>query len=175
MNQNETIVYEGASVKSFPVLTDGETVWLTQEQMCKLFGRERSVITKHIRNVFKEGELDEKVVSAKFAHTTPHGAMPGMTQTKEIRYYNLDVAISVGYRVKSIEGTRFRIWATQQLRAILMSKLHMASRMEKLENRVSALEDGVSQLAEAFSDSEPFLLENRELIGFKPAEKGGAE
>lgn len=128
MNQNETIVYEGASVKSFPVLTDGETVWLTQDQMCKLFGRERSVITKHIRNVFKEGELDEKVVSAKFAHTTPHGAMPGMTQTKEVRYYNLDVAISVGYRVKSIEGTRFRIWATQQLRAILMSKLHMASR-----------------------------------------------
>lgn len=173
MNQNETIVYEGKDIKSFPVLTDGETIWLTQDQMCRLFGRERSVVTKHIRNIFKEGELDERVVCAKFAHTTRHGAISDLTQTKEVGYYNLDVVISVGYRVKSIEGTRFRIWATQQLRAILMSKLRTNNRIENLENRVSALENGVAQLAEAFSEPEPFLPENRELIGFKPMQKGG--
>lgn len=84
------------------VKTDGETVWLTQEQMCQLFGRERSVITKHIRNVFRDGELDESVVCAKFAHTTLHGAILGKTQTREVAYYNLDVVISVGYLVKQL-------------------------------------------------------------------------
>lgn len=70
-----------------------ETLWLPQDQIAQLFGRERSVITKHLKNIFKEEELDEKVVSAFFAHTTPHGALKGKTQTKSVRFYNLDAIL----------------------------------------------------------------------------------
>ena len=75
--------------------------------MCRLFGRTQPVIARHIANIFKEGELDKEVVYAKFAYTTRHGAMDGKTQTKEVGLYNLDVIISVGYRVKSIQGHAF--------------------------------------------------------------------
>ena len=73
--EKQIVVYKAANDISLEVQTDGETVWLTQEQMCRLFGRERSVITKHIANIFKEGELEREVVCAKFAHTTLHGAI----------------------------------------------------------------------------------------------------
>ncbi|MCB6367300.1 cell filamentation protein Fic, partial [Intestinibacillus massiliensis] len=78
-----------------------ETVWLTQEQMAELFQRDKSTISRHIKNIFAEGELDEKVVVAEFATTSQHGAMEGKTQSNITRFYNLDVIISVGYRVKS--------------------------------------------------------------------------
>ena len=102
--RKDILVYQGDAGVAMTVKTDGETVWLTQEQMCQLFGRERSVITKHIRNIFKEGELDEKsnVQSLHIANSD-----------KPVKFYNLDVVISVGYRVKSIEGTRFRQWAAR--------------------------------------------------------------
>ncbi len=92
------------------VRLQGETVWLRQEQMTQLFGRERSVITKHIKNVFAEGELEASSVCAKFAHTAADG------KSYQVEHYNLDVIISVGYRVKSVQGTRFRQWATTVLR-----------------------------------------------------------
>lgn len=92
------------------VRLQGETVWLRQEQMTQLFGRERSVITKHIKNVFAEGELEANSVCAKFAHTAADG------KSYQVEHYNLDVIISVGYRVKSVQGTRFRQWATTVLR-----------------------------------------------------------
>jgi hypothetical protein len=103
---NQIVIYEGADVR-VEVRLDGESVWLTQEQMGLLFGRERSVITKHIRNVFAEGELDEEgnVQNLHIAGSD-----------KPVKFYNLDVIISVGYRVKSIQGTRFRQWATRVLR-----------------------------------------------------------
>ena len=87
-----------------------DTVWLSIEQMAELFQRDRSVIGKHIRNVFKEGELKKESVWAKFAHTADDG------KTYQVDYYNLDVIISVGYRVKSLRGTQFRIWATNILK-----------------------------------------------------------
>jgi prophage maintenance system killer protein len=93
------------------VQLDGETVWLTQEQMSRLFGRERSVITKHVRNVFREGELDEKS-NVHFLHIAG--------SDKPVGFYDLDVVISVGYRVKSQRGTQFRIWATRTLREHLV-------------------------------------------------------
>ena len=102
------------------VRVENETVWLTQAQMAALFERERSVIAKHIKNVFKEGELDSKVVCANFAHTTPHGAIKGKMQISEVVLYNLDVIISVGYRVKSIAGTRFRQWANHVLKDYML-------------------------------------------------------
>lgn len=84
--------------------------------MAQLFGKGRTTITEHIGNIFKEGELKEEKVCRKFRHTTQHGAIEGLLQTQEVKYYNLDVIISVGYRVKSRQGTMFRIWATQRLR-----------------------------------------------------------
>lgn len=96
------------------VRLEGETVWLRQEQMAELFDRERSVITKHVRNVFAEGELVRDSVCAKFAHTAADG------KTYQVDHYNLDVIISVGYRVKSQQGTRFRQWATSVLREHLV-------------------------------------------------------
>lgn len=102
------------------VRLEEETVWLTQEQMATLFGKGRSTITEHISNIFKEEELDEQVVCRNFRRTTLHGAIEGKTQEKEVKHYNLDVIISVGYRVKSVQGTQFRIWATQRLREYII-------------------------------------------------------
>ena len=114
----EVLLYEapGGQVR-VDVRLDHETVWLTQEQMSKLFGRERSVITKHVRNVFREGELAPETTCAKFAQVQTEGER---TVTREIDHYNLDVIISVGYRVKSTQGTRFRQWATRVLREHLV-------------------------------------------------------
>lgn len=94
-----------------------ETVWLTKQQMAELFGRERSVISKHIRNAFAEGELAQAATCANLAQVRQEGAR---TVSREVDHYNLDVIISVGYRVKSVQGTRFRIWATQLLREHLV-------------------------------------------------------
>lgn len=102
------------------VKLDKETVWLSMEQMAALFGRDRTVIGRHIHNIFNEGELEEKLVCAKIAHTEKYGRRKGYTQTQETQYYNLDVIISVGYRVKSIQGTRFRQWATHVLKDYLV-------------------------------------------------------
>ena len=98
------------------VSPDLETVWLNRDQMSDLFDRDIKTIGKHISNIFKEGELDKEVVVAKFATTTKHGAIKGKTQTKNVEFYNLDVIISVGYRVKSQRGIAFRKWATSILK-----------------------------------------------------------
>ncbi|MCD4791697.1 MAG: virulence RhuM family protein [Bacteroidales bacterium] len=102
------------------VRLEDETVWLNQRQMALLFDKDRTTINRHINNIFKEGELNEKQVYAFYTHTTQHGAIEGKTQTKQVKYYNLDVIISVGYRVKSQQGTQFRIWATQRLREYII-------------------------------------------------------
>lgn len=93
---------------------DGDTVWLSLDQMATLFQRDRSVIGKHVRNIFKEGELEEDSVRAKFAQTASDGKI------YQVDYYNLDVIISVGYRVKSKRGTQFRIWANKVLKEYLI-------------------------------------------------------
>ena len=102
------------------VRMDGDTVWLSQAQMAELFQKDRTVIGRHINNIFKEGELDESLVCANFAHTKDYGRREGFTQTKNIIFYNLDVIISVGYRVKSQRGTQFRIWANKVLKEYLV-------------------------------------------------------
>jgi len=93
-----------------------ESLWVTQKAMSELFGVDKSGISRHLKNIFSTGELDEKVVVAKIATTTQHGAIKGKTQTSETNYYNLDVIISVGYRVNSKKATQFRIWATKILK-----------------------------------------------------------
>ncbi len=120
-NKGEIILYQNpdGTIK-VDVRIEDETVWLTQEQMALLFGKGRSTITEHIGNVFKEGELEEKVVCRNFRLTNQHGAIAGLTQDNDVKHYNLDVAISVGYRVKSQQGTQFRIWATQRLKEYII-------------------------------------------------------
>lgn len=109
---------EGA-IKVNAVLKD-ESLWLTQLAMTQLFEVDKSSISRHLKNIFAEGELDEKVVVAKFATTTPHGAMAGKTQEHAVNFYNLDAIIAVGYRVNSRRATQFRIWATKVLREYIV-------------------------------------------------------
>jgi hypothetical protein len=118
---SELIIYstEDGLTKIQTRLED-ETVWLTQAQMAELFGKGRTTITEHIQNIFSEGELIENVVCRDFRQTTQHGAIQGKTQEKGVKFYNLDVIISVGYRVKSLQGTKFRQWATSRLREYIV-------------------------------------------------------
>ena len=101
-------------------LIKDETIWLTQKAMAELFGIDKSGISRHLAKIFESGELDEEVVVAKIATTTQHGAMQDKTQTIPTNYYNLDAIISVGYRVNSIQATRFRIWATGILKEYMI-------------------------------------------------------
>lgn len=121
----EIIIYQSDAGVKLDVRLENQTVWLNIEQIAQLFNKGRSTINEHILNIFKEGELDEKVVCRKFRHTTQHGALEGKTQSKEVKYYNLDVIISVGYRVKSIQGTRFRQWATERLHEYIVKGFTM--------------------------------------------------
>lgn len=111
MTQSNIIMYttEDGVIK-IEVTFDHDTVWLSIDQMAELFQRDKSVIGKHVRNIFKEGELEKEAVWAKFAYTASDG------KTYQVDFYNLDVIISVGYRVKSLRGTQFRIWATSILK-----------------------------------------------------------
>jgi hypothetical protein len=114
MNNGEIVLYQNQDGQiKLDVRLEDETVWLTQAQIAVLFGKGRTTITEHIQKVFAEGELEEIMVCRDYRHTTQHGAIEGKTQDKIVKYYNLDVIISVGYRVKSPQGTQFRIWATQ--------------------------------------------------------------
>ena len=122
MNQdNQIIIYQTADNQTqIDVRLENETVWLTQAQMADLFQKDRTVISRHIRNVFKEGELDESLVCAKFALPKKYGRREGYIQETEATIYNLDVIISVGYRVKSQRGVQFRQWANRVLKQYLI-------------------------------------------------------
>ncbi len=117
----EFLIYRSAEedVSVNAVIKD-ESIWLTQKGMAELFDVQTPAISKHLRNIFDDGELDEKVVVSKMEITTPHGAMEGKTQTREAQFYNLDAIISVGYRVNSRRATHFRIWATGVLKEYML-------------------------------------------------------
>lgn len=116
-NHGEMLIYQTEDgLTKIDVNMQDETVWLTQEQMADLFQRDKSTISRHIKNVFDDGELDERVVVAEFATTSQHGAIEGKTQNNMTKFYNLDVIISVGYRVKSQRGVQFRMWASNILK-----------------------------------------------------------
>lgn len=119
--QMEMVLYrtEDDSITVSAIIKD-ESIWLTQKAMAELFGVDKSGISRHLNNIFESKELDEKVVVAKIATTTQHGAMSGKTQTSPTNYYNLDAIISVGYRVNSIQATQFRIWSTNILKEYMI-------------------------------------------------------
>ena len=113
MGNGEILIYQNADNNiKIDVRLEGETVWLTQDQMALLFGKAKSTINEHIQNIFNEGELEETACLQKFGNSE--------FQHKAPNYYNLDVIISVGYRVKSVQGTQFRIWATQRLKEYII-------------------------------------------------------
>ncbi len=159
MAENRIIANNGSSIVLYTtddgntrleVKLEKDTVWLTQSQMAELFGRDRTVITRHIRNIFREGELDENITCAKFAHMGVD-----KDQVYETTYYNLDVIISVGYRVKSVNGTKFRIWATALIKQYLIKGYAIDRRrldhydelkdVVRLMSRALTLQDKVSE------------------------------
>ena len=140
-SDSHIVLYQPDETISIEVKLDEgyDTVWLSIDQMAQLFGRDKSVIGKHVRAIFKEGELQKDSVWAKFAYTASDG------KTYQVDYYNLDVIISVGYRVKSVQGTQFRIWATGVLRKYLMQgysiSRHLIDLQENMDKRMSKIED----------------------------------
>ena len=131
-NQGEIILYQPDKEVKLEVRLENETVWLSIDEMSQLFGRDISVIGKHIRNIFKEGELVKDSVWAKFAYTASDGKI------YQVDYYNLDVIISVGYRVKSQRGTQFRQWANKVLKEYLLRGYSINQRLKDLEEKVDA-------------------------------------
>ncbi len=119
--KGEVLIYQAPSGEiNLDVRLKNETIWLTQKQIAELFGVKRPAITKHLKNIFKEGELEENSTCSILEHTTQHGAISGKTQTTKVMYYNLDAILSVGYRVNSKNATQFRIWANRVLKEYLV-------------------------------------------------------
>ena len=150
MEQGEIILYQPDEAIKLEVRLENETVWLSIEEMSNLFGRDISVIGKHIRNIFKEEELVKDSVWAKFAYTASDG------KTYQVDYYNLDVIISVGYRVKSKRGTQFRQWANKVLKEYLLKGYSINQRLNDIEHRID----------DRFSRIEKTLAEHSEQIDF---------
>ena len=154
--ENQIVVYQPNETVRLDVRLEDETVWLTQEQMSMLFGRDQSVIARHINHIFSEGELDKNSVYAKNAYTANDG------KTYQVAFYNLDVVISVGYRVKSVQGTRFRQWATSVLKEYLLRGYSVNARMNQLEDkmdrRLCRAESDIADLKEKVD----FFVQTRE-------------
>ena len=137
----EIVMYQPDETIRLEVRMGEETVWLTQQQMAELFDKDRTVISRHIRNIYKEEELEENITCAKFAHMGSEG-----DQTYEYTAYNLDVIISVGDRVKSKRGTKFRQWANRILKEYLLKGYVVNSRIVALEEHVAKQDSQIEEL-----------------------------
>ena len=140
MQNGEIILYQPDSSIRLEVRMEEETVWLTQAQMATLFGVDRTVIVKHIGNIYKTKELEEILTCAKIAQLQQEGKRHVL---REVKYYNLDMIISVGFRVNSINATRFRQWANTILKDYLLRGYTVNQRIERLERRVSKTEEQI--------------------------------
>ncbi len=142
--KNEIILYQPNELAAhIEVRIDDETVWLNRQQISELFNRDVKTIGKHINNVFSEGELEENATVAKFATVQNEG---GRMVERQVEFYNLDVIISVGYRVKSKQGTQFRIWANKVLKNYLLKGYALNQRMNRIENTVENLTQKVNEI-----------------------------
>ena len=155
-NIGEIVMYQPDETIRLEVRVEDETVWLTQAQIVALFQKAKSTISFHISNIFKEGELDEKVVVRKNRTATMHGAIDGKIQTHEVAFYNLDVIISVGYRVKSMRGTKFRQWATSVIREHLLHGYAIQQQLKRLEQhmdeKLGAQHDEMQSIKQTLAD-----------------------
>jgi len=133
MEENNIIIYNTDDGKaSVSLLTKNGTAWLNQAQLAELFGKAKSTISEHIKTIFEDEELDEKVVVREFRTTTKHGAIEGKTQSKNVKYYNLDMIIAIGFRVRSKRGVQFRQWANKNLAEFMIKGFIMDD--ERLKN-----------------------------------------
>ena len=137
MHENEIVLYQPNDAIHLEVRMADESVWLTQQQIALLFGTQRPAITKHLRNIFKSGELEESSVSSILEHTAADGKI------YQTQFYNLDAILSVGYRVNSINATMFRKWANSILKEYLLKGYSVNQRIERLEQRVSKTEEKI--------------------------------
>jgi hypothetical protein len=144
------VVYKSSDgIVRLDVQLADETVWLTLDQMALLFERNKSTISRHIRNIFECGELQEQLVVAKNATTTQHGALQGKTQTHLVTFYNLDMIISIGYRVNSIRGVQFRQWASRVLKEYLLRGYSINQHVMYMEQRIDhQLQEHTEQIHE---------------------------
>jgi hypothetical protein len=158
MNNNEIKIFQTQDGSTeFSVLLNSETVWLNLNQMSELFERDKSVISRHIKNIFLEKELDKNSVVAFFATTGTDG------KNYNVEYFNLDVIISIGYRVKSKRGTQFRIWANKVLKEYLIKGYALNNRVLKQKNELNKdLQKSLIIISNALKLKE---LENTESIG----------
>lgn len=142
-SNDEILIYQSQDgIIKIDVLFENETVWLNQNQLCTLFGKSKATISEHIKHIFEEGELDEKAVVRNFRTTASDG------KTYQVDYYNLDVIISVGYRVKSLQGTQFRIWATQRLRDYIIKGVALNDERFKRGNSMNYFKDLLERIRE---------------------------
>ena len=118
---NSIVIYQSEDGKvHLDVVYNEETMWLTQQQLCELYQTSKSNVSEHIKHIFEDGELDKEVVVRNFRITTQHGAIEGKTQSRDVAHYNLDMILSLGYRVRSVTATRFRQWATERLKEYII-------------------------------------------------------
>ena len=160
---NSIVIYQtNDGETSIDVKFQDETVWLSQAQMAELFQKDRTVIGRHIANIFKEGELEDSLVCAKFAHAKEYGRREGFTQRTETTLYNLDVIISVGYRVKSKRGTQFRIWANKILKQYLLQGYAVNERIAS--QKYDELSQLVKVLGRTIQNQEKLTEDSRSLL-----------
>ena len=143
-------------VTKIEVKLQNETVWLSLDQMAELFQRNKSTISRHIKNVFEEGELNRELVVAKNATTTRHGAIDGKTQTHDVEYYNLDMIISVGYRVHSYRGVQFRQWATSVLKEYIKKGFVLNDELLKNAGRGNYFDELLARIRDIRSSEKIF-------------------
>jgi hypothetical protein len=153
-NKGEIILYQPDSSLKLDVWLEDETVWLSQSQMAVLFQTTRNNVSMHISNIFKEGELERVVVCKDSLHTTQHGAIAGKIQKNSLKHYNLDVIISVGYRIKSKRGTSFRIWATRVIKEYLLRGYVFNQRIQTVETVTIETERRVTETEKRLTEAE---------------------
>ena len=163
-NQSQIVLYTtpDGTVKIDTIFRD-ETIWLTQKKMAELFDVKRPAITKHLKNIFESGELDEKVVSSILEHTTQHGAIAGKTQTKPVKFYNLDAIIAVGYRVNSKRATQFRIWATNILKEYIIKGFAMDDERLKQVDKWDYFDEWLERIRDIRASEKRFYQKIRDI------------
>lgn len=163
-NKSEIVLYqtEDGKIKIDTVFQD-ETIWLTQAKMAELFGVKRPAVTKHLKNIFESGELNEQEVSSILEHTTQHGAIAGKTQKKQLKYYNLDAIIAVGYRVNSKRATQFRIWATNILKEYIIKGFAMDDERLKQAEKWDYFDEWLERIRDIRASEKRFYQKIRDI------------
>ena len=147
-NQNILIYQNESGNIKVDVRFEDESIWLTQAQLCEVFGKAKSTISEHLTTIFKDGELDENVVVRSYRITTKHGAIEGKTQSNKVKYYNLDVVIALGFKVRSSTGTKFRIWANEKLKEYIIKGFILDDDRFKNGNQMSYFDELQDRLRE---------------------------